>query len=89
MENILDQKQKVIDKNNHIENKKRKSYDYQIGQKVLVKTEQSRKYGKNPYQGPYEVVKINNNGSVRVKTLMTQGAVYQTYNIRNMCPFEE
>ena len=42
-----------------------------------------------PMRGPYEVVKINNNGSVRVKTLMTQGAVFQTYNIRNMCPFEE
>ena len=67
----------------------KKPYDYQIGQKVLVKTEQSRKYGKNTYQGPYEVVKINNNRSVAVKTLMTLGAVYQTYNIQNMCPFEE
>ena len=79
----------MIDKNNHIENKKRKLYDYQIGQKVLITVEQSRKYGKNPYQGPYEGVKISNNGSVRLKSLMTRGAVYQTFNIRQMSPFEE
>ena len=82
-------KTKNDQENNNLENKKRKSYDYQVGQKVLIKTEQSRKYGKNPYKGPYEIVAINNNGSVNLKSLLGRGAVYQTYNIRNMFPYKE
>ena len=69
--------------------KKRKNYDYQLGQKVLVKTEQSRKYGVNPYKGPYEIVAINNNGSVKLKSLLGRGVVYQTYNLRNLFPYQE
>ena len=86
---IKDLKQKMINKNNELENKKRKIYDYQIGQKVLVKTEQSRKYGVNPYKGPYEIVDINNNGSVHLKALLGRGAVHQTYNLRNLFPYQE
>ena len=87
--NICNQKQKLINKNNQIENKKRKEYQYAVGQKVLIKTEQSRKYGTNPYEGPFEIVALNNNGSARLKSLLGQGAVYQTYNIRNMFPYSE
>ena len=86
---ILDQKQKLINKNNERENKKRKLYHYKVGQKVLISQEQSRKYGKNPYHGPYEIVAINNNGSARLRSLLGRGAVYQTYNIRNMFPYSE
>ena len=79
----------MINKNNKLENKKRKIYDYQIGQKFLVKTEQSRKYGANPYKGPYEIVGINNNGSVHLKALLGHRAVHQTYNLRNLFPYQE
>ena len=82
-------KQKMIDKNNKLENKKRKVYEYQVGQKVLIKTEQLHKFGVNPYKGPYEIIFINNNGSYRLKTLQGRGAVFQTYNIRNMFPYQE
>ena len=87
--NILDQKQKLINKNNKLENKKRKKYDYVVGQKVLVKQEQSRKFGKNPYDGPYEIVALHNNGTARLKSLLERGTVYQTYNFRNMFPYSE
>ena len=87
--NILNQKQKMINKNNQEENKKRKEYQYVVGQKVLIKTEQSRKYGKNPYEGPYEIVALHYNGSAKLRSPLGQGAVYQTYNIRNMFPYEE
>ena len=87
--NICNQKQRLINKNNQIENKKHKEYQYAVGQKVLIKTEQSRKYGTNPYEGPFEIVALNNNGSARLRSLLGQGAVYQTYNIRNMFPFSE
>lgn len=86
---IKDRKQKIINKNNEIENKKRKEYKYVVGQKVLIKTEQTRKYGTNPYEGLFEIVALNNNGSARLRSLLGQGSVYQTYNIRNMFPFSE
>ena len=87
--NICDQKQKMINRNNQSENKKRKEYDYQVVQAVLVETKQSRKYGKKPYKGPYEVVKINNNGSVNLKSLLRRRAVYQPYNLRTFHPYKE
>ena len=86
---IRDNKQRMINKNNEQENRKRIKYTYVVGQKVLIKTEQSRKYGKNPYQGPYEVVEVRNNGSLRLKKLIGRGAVFETYNLRNVVPFSE
>ena len=86
---IRDQTHKVFDKNNKRENHKRNLYDYAVGQKVLVQEKQSRKYGKNPYTGPYEITALHKNGSVRLRSLLGQGAVYQTYNIRNLSPFSE
>ena len=57
---------------------------------MSIKTEQSRKFGKNPYEGPFEVVALNNNGSAILRSLLGQrGSVEQTYNIRNMFPYEE
>lgn len=43
-ENICGQKQILINKNTELENKKRRAYDYRVGQNVLVKTQQSRKF---------------------------------------------
>lgn len=81
---IKERKQQRIIRNNAQENKTRKQYDYRIGQLVMVKTEQSRKYGQNPYEGPYQIVHINNNGSVRIR----KGPVHYTYNIRNIHPWQ-
>ena len=56
---------------------------------VLIKTEQSRKYGRNPYEGPYEVVQIRDNGSLRLRKVIGRGAVFETYNLRNVVPYSE
>ena len=82
---IQQRKQAIINKNNAAENKSRQQYQYRVGHQVLVKEDQSRKYGKNPYSGPYTVVQINNNGSIR----LPKGAVQQTYNVRNLHPFRD
>ena len=79
----------LIQKNNERENSKRCKYTYEIGQKVLIKTEQSRKFGKDPYIGPLEVVAVRNNGSLRLKKLLGRGAVFETYNLRNVFPYKE
>ena len=86
---IRERKQEIINKNNEKENKKRVPYTYTEGQKVLIKTEQSRKYGRNPYEGPYEVIEVRNNGSLRLKKLIGRGAIFETYNLRNVVPYEE
>ena len=90
LKQICKQKQRLINKNNKLENNKRKEYKYVVGQKVPIKTEQSRKFGKVPYKGPFEITAINNNGSARLRSLLGQGgSVEQTYNIRNMISYSE
>ena len=56
---IQERKQQRIDRNNKAENKARKPYRYRVNQSVMVKEDQNRKYGRNPYSGPYSVVQVN------------------------------
>ena len=86
---IKENKSTLIKKNNERENSKRVKYTYTVGQKVIIKTEQSRKYGKDAYEGPYEVVEVRNNGSLRLRKNMGRGAVFQTFNLRNVFPYHE
>jgi len=49
----------------------------------MVKGEQSTKFDSDAYLGPYKIVQINNNGTVRVN----EGVITDTYNIRNITPY--
>ena len=80
---IQAQKQQRARINNQQENKSRQDYVYTVGQQVLIKDEQSRKFGKNPYQGIYTVTAVHNNGTLS----LTKGAVTQKFNIRNVHPY--
>ena len=86
---IRKRKQDMINKNNERENSKRIAYNYQEGQKVLIKSEQSWNYGKNPYEGPYEVIEVRNNRSLKLKKLLGRGAIFEIHNSRNVVPYEE
>ena len=81
---IRAKKQKLIDKNNAKENAKRFPHTYKVGDKVLLKTEANTKYGKNPYEGPYNIVHVNDNGTIRY----LKGHVIDTVNIRNIHPYK-
>ena len=82
---IKNRKQKLINSNNQRENSKRKDYQYVPGQQILVSTDTSgRKFGVNPFKGPYVVEIVNDNGTVCLR----DGVVLQTYNIRNMKPYQ-
>jgi hypothetical protein len=83
-QSIKDRKQKLINKNNQKENKSRIRHTYKPGNKVLMKSPNARKY-ERPYEGPYKILQVNNNGTVRLK----QGAVETTINIRQIVPYEE
>lgn len=81
---VKERKQRLIDLNNKRENAKRLPYTYVVGQRVLVKAAQSTKYGTDAYLGPFTVDSVNpDNGTVRVN----EGAVTDTYNIRNVTPY--
>jgi len=82
---IRERKQRAINTNNQKENKKRISHQYRVGDKVLYRVDSLSKYSENPYDGPYEIVRVNTNGTVRLK----MDAVTDTVNIRLLKPYRE
>ena len=81
---IKDRKQKQIIKNNIRENKNRIDHVYKIGDRILIKNQQSSKYAQQAYSGPYRITAVNPNGTVNVK----KGVVEEPWNIRNIYPYE-
>jgi len=79
---IKQRKQKIINKNNTQENKKRLKHEYKPNDMVLLERYKARKY-ECPYLGPYKVIKVFTNGTVTIK----KGAVYERVNIRRLIPF--
>jgi D-aminopeptidase len=59
-------KQQLIEKNNEAENAKRIPHTYNIGDRVLIRRGTENKY-EAPFEGPYTITKINDNGTVRLK----------------------
>ena len=78
-------KQKLIKKNTERENSSRKTYQYHVGDKILVKQGWGAKYAKAPYKGPYQVTRVNTNGTLRY----LRGVVDDVINIRNVKPYYE
>ena len=81
---ITDRKQKLININNKRENSKRIPLTYAVGDMVMLKGDQRLKYGSEAYEGPYPIVKVYDNGTVRIR----KGAITDTYNLRNIHPFQ-
>ena len=84
---IKERKQQLINSNNEKENKKRLKHTYNRGDRVLLNVTGTTKakYARNPWEGPYEVLKSNDNGTV----VLDMGVISDTYNIRNIKPFRE
>jgi transposase InsO family protein len=81
-EYIRERKQNIIAKNNKAENAKRIPHQYKVGDKVLLKRGTENKY-ETPYQGPYTILKVNDNGTIRMQV----NNVEDTYNIRRLTPY--
>jgi transposase InsO family protein len=86
---IKERRQRTIRQNNERENAKRTPYTYAVGDRVMVEQPQHRKYGQPKYKGPYEIDTVNDNGTVRLRQPKQGGAVYQTWNIRNIHPYKD
>jgi transposase InsO family protein len=86
---IKQRKQKLIRQNNQRENATRKPHTYALGEKVVVKQDPNRKHGSDHYKGPFTVTNVYDNGTVRLRRRTQQGgAVFQTWNIRNVFPYK-
>ena len=78
-------KQEDVDKNNARENSLRVDHDYHIGDKVLVTDRDIHCKLNCPTKGPYNIIQIYTNGTVRVQ----RGAVTERINIRRCTPYTE
>jgi len=80
---IKEHKQKLIRANNEQENRSRINYTYRVGEQVLLKRHDLAKYQRDPWEGPYAVTEVNDNGTVRI-----QKDVYdELVNIRQLKPY--
>ena len=83
---IKERKQRLIVQNNRKENAKRVPHQYQVDDKVMIRLDPKRKHGSAKYDGPHTLTAINNNGTVTLRKDANGGAVYETWNIRNLEP---
>lgn len=82
---IRERKQRAINQNNRKENMRRIPHDYRVGDKVLYRGDSLSKFSEDQYDGPYTIVQVNTNGTVRLK----MDAVTDTVNIRLLKPYRE
>jgi hypothetical protein len=79
---IRARKQNIIAKNNKAENAKRIPHTYAVGDQVLLRRGTENKY-ETPYKGPFSILKVHDNGTVRMKVKNVE----DTYNIRRLTPY--
>ena len=73
-EYIKQRKQNNINLNNKRENSKRKEHVYQVGDKVLLSRGTENKH-EAPYQGPFDILQVNDNGTVRLMVTVSGGYI--------------
>ena len=82
---IIQRKQRQIEKDNARENNKRQKYTYKIGDKVLLTKPGILPKLSVPREGPYKILKVHTNGTVRIQ----RGIVAMRVNIRRLTPYHE
>jgi hypothetical protein len=78
-------KQEIINNFNPKENKSRISYEYKIGDQVLLETPGTLQKFLTPHTGPYPVTNVCKNGTIRIK----KGVVSERVNILRINPFNQ
>ena len=64
---IKAKKQRLINMNNKRENAKRITHEYQINDKILLLRQKRNKHGEKEYDGPFTILDIHNNGSIKIQ----------------------
>jgi hypothetical protein len=84
---IKERKQRLIVQNNKRENATRIPHQYNVGDRVMVRLDPNRKHGTDQFKGPFTVTRVYDNGTVKLsRATPAGGAVYATWNIRNVDP---
>ena len=83
---IKERKQHRILQNNQRENATRREHVYKADDKVMIILHNSRKFGGPARSGPHTVTQVFDNGTVKLRKATDGGAVYETWNIRNLVP---
>ena len=83
-QHIKERKQGLILQHNKRENAKRIPHEHSPGDRVMVRLNPNREHGSDRYDGPFTITDVNDNGTVRLSKATNGGAVYQTWNIRNL-----
>ena len=83
-------RRRIAGANNMGENASRIPHVYHVGDKVLIclssfEQRSQRKIGDPIVKGPYEIVKVNRNGTIRIN----RGRFEETISIRRVKPFRE
>ena len=83
---IRNHRQALIDENLRRQNLKRRSFDYQVGQQVLILNSDIHPAKLDPTstEGPYEIIQVHTNGTV---TIRKSAFVTDRINIRRLRPF--
>ena len=82
---IRQRKQAAIHKINQAEYNKRIQQEYKVNDTALVKNKRSTNFGQDAYNGPWKILEVWNNGTVKIK----KGAIMDVYNIRNITPYKQ
>ena len=80
---IAKKNQLIINKSNQAENKNRLEHDYVITDKVIIQRDAHFRNLEGPFLGPYEIVQIYINGTVRIQ----RGATFECISIQRLSPY--
>ena len=75
-------KQETINKSNAQENARCIDNDYQVGDRVLLEKPGILRKMSQPRTGPFEIIKVHTNGTVRIR----RNNVTEQVNIRRLTP---
>ena len=83
---IKENKQRMMQYNNLRENRKRIPHKYNVGDQVLMHIPDNKpKFGQDPFEGPFRVVQVYDNGTIRIR----KKRVEDTVSIRLVKPYKE
>jgi len=82
---ISERRQQQILRDNTRENSKRIPHEYKVGDKVSKTRPGIQPKLRRKRDGPYEVIAVYNNGTLRIR----RGAITERVNITRLMPFNE